>query len=397
MLKTQTRLMFLYLGRRGLSHFALDLAWAAVAQPGVESTIIVSRQNEIYEAFSQLGEGHLGVHTFSANVGLLAGTWRIPSICQQLRNSIERQRPHAVIELMPHAWSPLIAPSVKELGVPYIPIIHDAKTHPGDYRSAVVQLPVMQTLAQADAVITLSGTVTRALNERGACPSEKIHTLFHPDLEFGVRSLEDPPKPGDILRLLFLGRIMKYKGLPIFLDMVRELRGRGFTVQAGVFGEGDISSCAEQLTELNVEVLNRWLTKDDIQGALGRFDAVVLSHIEASQSGVAATALGAGLPVIATPVGGLTEQIIDGVTGIIASRPDGASLADSAERLFTTPHLYQRIRDTINAQSKNRSMSRFVSECAELAASSIFVSNAPRPEALSVATKRPACHEGSRS
>lgn len=367
MLAPQTRLIFLYLGRRGLSNFALDLAWAAVASPGVESTIIVSRQNEIYEAFSELGEGHLGVDTFSMNAGILSCAWRIPAIRRQLRNSIKRHRPHAVIELMPHAWSPLIAPSVKALGVPYIPIIHDAKTHPGDYRSAVIKLPIMRTLAQADAVITLSGTVTRLLNERGACSSEKIHTLFHPDLEFGVRSLAEPPKPGGILRLLFLGRIMKYKGLPVFLDMVRELRGRGFTVEAGVFGEGDISSCAEQLTTLNVEVLNRWLTKDDIRSVLGRFDAMVLSHMEASQSGVAATALGAGLPVIATPVGGLTEQIIDGVTGIIASRPDASSLADAAERLFATPHLYQSIRDTINAQRKNRSMSRFVSECLEVA------------------------------
>jgi glycosyltransferase involved in cell wall biosynthesis len=93
----------------------------------------------------------------------------------------------------------------------------------------------------------------------------------------------------------------------------REVRDRGIAVELGVFGEGDLGSSAERLSVMGAEVINRWLTEAEISVLLPRFHVMVLSHVEASQSGAAAAALGAGLPVIATPVGGIIEQITDGV------------------------------------------------------------------------------------
>ena len=49
---------------------------------------------------------------------------------------------------------------------------------------------------------------------------------------------------------------------------------------------------------------------------LSQYDCMVLSNIEASQSGVVALAHGFGMPVVATPVGGLTEQIKDRHSGL---------------------------------------------------------------------------------
>lgn len=95
---------------------------------------------------------------------------------------------------------------------------------------------------------------------------------------------------------------------------------------------------------------------------LPRFHAVVLSHIEASQSGVAAVALGAGLPIIATPVGGIVEQIKDETTGVLANRIDATSLADAAKRLLLDPQLYQAICQNIADQKGDRSVPRFVEE-----------------------------------
>jgi glycosyltransferase involved in cell wall biosynthesis len=44
-----------------------------------------------------------------------------------------------------------------------------------------------------------------------------------------------------------------------------------------------------------------------------------------------------GLAVIATDVGGMNEQVIDGVTGYLAARGDAGSLAQALARLLGTP------------------------------------------------------------
>ena len=88
----------------------------------------------------------------------------------------------------------------------------------------------------------------------------------------------------------------------------------------------------------------------------------MLSHIEASQSAVAATAFGLGLPVVANPIGGLGEQIADGQTGIVAKRADAQALAEAVMRLLD-PDLYSHICRTIAASKDQRSMLRFVEAC----------------------------------
>ena len=112
-------------------------------------------------------------------------------------------------------------------------------------------------------------------------------------------------------------------------------------------------------------MVNRWLGADEIAAALQRYDAVVLSYIEASQSGVAAAAYGSGMPVIATPVGGLSEQVQEGVTGVMAARVDARALAEAAKRLFE-PTFYGAVCAGIRQASQERSMAKFVREIVAL-------------------------------
>jgi glycosyltransferase involved in cell wall biosynthesis len=60
-------------------------------------------------------------------------------------------------------------------------------------------------------------------------------------------------------------------------------------------------------------------------------DAVVLPYREASQSGVAPMAHGLGVPVVATPVGGLAEQLRDGVDGVLARDMTAQALAEAMD------------------------------------------------------------------
>jgi glycosyltransferase involved in cell wall biosynthesis len=215
-------------------------------------------------------------------------------------------------------------------------------------------------------VVTLSRTVADRLVGAGRVPAARIMPLFHPDLHYESPSSVRQRMAGDPLRLLFFGRILKYKGLPLLIDAVEKLRAEGVSIQLGVAGAGNIRHERSRLEALRAEIINRWIADREIGPLLARYDAVALSHIEASQSGVAAMAFGHRMPVVAPPVGGLVEQVEDGRTGILAQRPSGASLADAIRRLALDTNLYNSMSHNLATTADGRSMRRFVAQLADV-------------------------------
>lgn len=357
------RVMFLYWGRRGLTQFALEVMRAAHANARIAATISVSRQNESFTKFDEFGPTVFPIDTFAANIGALTQAYRIPQLRKRFLTRLREERTQVVIELMPHVWSSLVASTIQDAGARYVTIVHDADAHPGDYRTNMVKRALDGAMIKADLVLTLSEAVAGRLAATGCLPRQKIFTLFHPDLNYSSVDAPEPPKPGAPFKLLWMGRIMPYKGLPLFLDAVEILRSDGHAIDVGVFGEGTLGNSVDRLSALGAEVVNRWLSEAEIAAVLSRFHAVVLSHTEASQSGIAAIALGAGLPAIATPVGGVVEQITDRQTGLLAARANAPALADAILELMRDPQLYRAICGNIAKTRPQRSMVRFVEDC----------------------------------
>lgn len=356
-----TRLVFLYLGRGGaLGRFCLDLA-SAVAQSPLNATFVISHDNPIYpELKTAFGEKVVSLETFKRATSAAVIT-NFFAARRKLLTHLERERPVALVTLMPHIWTPLLAPLVRKLGIRYVTVMHDAFPHPGDPTAFLTRWLRSEARA-ADLVVTLSRAVADQLLTLRVVSNETIHPLFHPDLSSrGARTnrTRDLAKP---FRLLFFGRVMHYKGLPLLIDAIELLQKRGLPVELGVVGLGTLSNCRERLAAIGAEIINRWIADHEIAPIFARYDAVALSHIEASQSGVAATAFGNGMPVIGMPVGGIAEQVIDGKTGVLAHHASASSFADAIQRLASDPGLYSRISAHLNATAKNRSMECFLSE-----------------------------------
>ncbi|KQT65886.1 hypothetical protein ASG54_22455 [Aureimonas sp. Leaf460] len=275
-----------------------------------------------------------------------------------IQSEIEILDAVAVIDLMPHVWSPWLVNTIHRSGARYTAIAHDATPHPGDLTGYASRW-ADRALLKADRVFTLSDATGRQLREMGRIDPDRITTLFHPDLTYSGSALRKW-HPGIPLRLLFFGRILPYKGLPLFVEAAERLRRDGMPIEIGVFGDGDLRDCRERLDQLNAEIVNRWLTEGEVAGALAAYDVVVVSHVEASQSGVVAAAFGAGMPVVATPVGALPEQVDQGITGLIAEAADGSSLANAIKRFWNDPSLYRKMSDEIARASDRRSMDAFL-------------------------------------
>ncbi len=356
----QASIAFVSLGRRGaLCRVTLELARAANEVENLNAAYFVSSANELIDRFRRERLALFECDTFAA-ASPLAIARNFARTRLLLLDYVRLQRPLAVVTLMPHLWTPLLAPAVRRLGALYATVIHDAAAHPGD-PPGLLNGWLRRDAVGADLVVTLSQAVAQQLFDRGRIERERILRLFHPDLAFN-----GPPAPRPYpqrpLRVLFLGRILPYKGLPVLVEAVELLRGAGVAVELGVVGAGDLGALAPRLAALGAEVINRWVADAEIGPILARYDALACSHVEASQSGPAAAAFGSAMPVVGMPVGGIAEQVADCATGVLARRASAPAFAEALHRLIADPALYERISGHLAATAEARSMRRFVGE-----------------------------------
>jgi glycosyltransferase involved in cell wall biosynthesis len=81
-------------------------------------------------------------------------------------------------------------------------------------------------------------------------------------------------------------------------------------------------------------LLERYLGDPEVEAAFKAADVVVLPYRSATQSGVTHVAYAMGVPVIITDVGGLSETVRDGETGLVVPPEDPVALAAAMVRFF---------------------------------------------------------------
>jgi glycosyltransferase involved in cell wall biosynthesis len=81
-------------------------------------------------------------------------------------------------------------------------------------------------------------------------------------------------------------------------------------------------------------VLNRYIADDEVEAMFRATDVTVLPYRAGTQSGVTHVAYALGSPVIATRVGGITETVREGETGLTCPPEDPEALARVLVRFF---------------------------------------------------------------
>jgi glycosyltransferase involved in cell wall biosynthesis len=232
-------------------------------------------------------------------------------------------------------WDIVFMRALRRMNVPVVSIAHDVEVHPGDRFHLMVQLQRLM-FRMSQGVITLTDFVAQQLKAYIDLTG-KIHATI-PLTAFPFADLELPPPhlpdatANRPLRLLMAGRLKRYKGLELLADALTRVR-QSHAVALRVVGTPQSERDLNTLRSLpDVEFDLGWKTDREIFMHLDWADATVLPYVEASQSGVAPMSLARARPVIATPVGGLPEQIRHGETGIVTESVSAASLASAIRR-----------------------------------------------------------------
>lgn len=139
----------------------------------------------------------------------------------------------------------------------------------------------------------------------------------------------------------FLGRLVKEKGLDVFVEVLAELRRRGVPHRALVVGEGP----ARAAFEANVPdaVFAGFQSGDDLGRAVASMDVFFNPSVTETFGNVTLEAMAAGVPVVAARATGAVDLVDDGETGFLVPPRDGGAYADAIGRIVADPALRTRL------------------------------------------------------
>jgi glycogen synthase len=177
--------------------------------------------------------------------------------------------------------------------------------------------------------------------------AERIRLSFEP----GPEPPERPREAGAPLRILFAGRLQRVKGV---LPLVEACLACGdpdwrLTLVGGDTDTAPMSQSVRRTIELmvgedeRVEIRGA-LPHAELQDLYREFDLVAVPSRFESWSNVALEAMRAGVPVLATPAGGLAEIVEDGVSGWHLQDGDREAIRRALERLLGDRDEVERVR-----------------------------------------------------
>jgi glycosyltransferase involved in cell wall biosynthesis len=149
-------------------------------------------------------------------------------------------------------------------------------------------------------------------------------------------SVGEPQEPPHVL---YVGRLSEEKGL-------RELAGATRDLPLVVVGDGP-------LRDLFPEAIG-FVPPGDLGGYYERASVVVVPSRREGYGMTAREAMAYGRPVVATAVGGLTDAVDDGVTGLLVPPGDVTALRAALERLLGDRELRARLGTAARAIAAER-------------------------------------------
>lgn len=168
------------------------------------------------------------------------------------------------------------------------------------------------------------------------------------------------PEPG---RFLFAGRISRGKGL---LDLIKAVSTERQSVQRLVLAgasldrrfQDELASEIERADVASHVHFAGLLDETTLLEEFSRATALVLPSYQETAPMVIQQAMAAGLPVVATRVGGVPDLIESERTGLLHEPGDIDALAASLRRIAEDPELSQRLVD----EARYQALSKFTAE-----------------------------------
>ena len=271
--------------------------------------------------------------------------WRVPSvrILRPLRPGSWAAAARRVAAWEPELlvfqwWHPFFGPAYADLirrfrkrsAAVILFLCHNVFPHERMGSRLLEKMLVRMAFRRVDGFLVQSQGLARQVRElRPAVPVRRVR---HPAYSFYRRWDSETSRPGGKPSILFFGNIRAYKGLDVLIEAFARVR-KELEAELVVAGEfySDPRPLKDRVRALGLDGDVRWtgayVPNREVPALFRRSHVVALPYRSATQSGIVPLAYQFGVPVIASDVGGLSEVVRDGRTGLLFPAGDSERLA----------------------------------------------------------------------
>lgn len=204
---------------------------------------------------------------------------------------------------------------------------------------------------RTDRMIVNADAIAEDYLSRGIGEPKQYTTVYS---GIDIDSFQDVDPAGDVdderPRILMVGRLAKGKGFDVLLDALERLGRTDLSMY--IVGEGPRRAWIE--SEVQSRGLNDIVTllgyRSDVPAIMAACDVFVLPSYREGTPRVITEAMASGLPVIATDIAGIPEQVANKESGFLIQPGDDGALADRLSALIAFPER----RETFGAAGRDR-------------------------------------------
>ena len=161
----------------------------------------------------------------------------------------------------------------------------------------------------------------------GIIKSNQAHLLHGAGVDIDHFSIKKYPEDNDGFKFLFIGRIMKEKGIIELIDAMKLLRSNGIKCSLSVLGGFDEEELQGLVRECSDE---GWMhyhgIQSDVRPYIEQAHCFVLPSYHEGMANTNLECAACGRPIITSNIPGCKEAVINGVSGFLCESKDANSL-----------------------------------------------------------------------
>jgi glycosyltransferase involved in cell wall biosynthesis len=204
-------------------------------------------------------------------------------------------------------WSLLWVRLARAAGISFGLTLHDPDSHPGDPMDTLQAFLGRDLVRHADWVHIHTRQFIDTVVQRGV-PRDHIVVIPHGSLAPRFLQHRQPGVAREGLALCF-GRLVSYKGLDLLVEAGILLAGQP---RIAIAGPGKLADSLQRRIASHpafFELHNRYVSDEDVAHLFQRSSVCVMPYRHATQSSLPLISAAFGVPLVATALGGLIEDV----------------------------------------------------------------------------------------
>lgn len=252
-------------------------------------------------------------------------------------------------------------------GIPFVGTVH-GKNY---FWEKVRRRLAYRIVSRSGRLVAVSQDLKRFVMEKVGLSDEQIDLIYngvqsgpHVSDEEAYRArTELGLKPHNVV-IGAIGSLYPVKGHRYLLESMPIILSRYPHAVLLVVGRGELEDALkEQAKRLGIEEHVRFLgMRNDIPKLLKTLDLFVLPSLSEGLSLALLEAMAAGLPVVATRVGGNGELVVEGETGVLVPSKDVAALSEALCRMLDSREMRERLGRNAVTRVDQRFSARLMAE-----------------------------------